>query len=185
MSEATRLSERLVYEGTTFDVAVERVRLPHGVESDLEIVRHDGSVVLIPETDDGTLLLVRQYRHAVGAHLWELPAGSLEAGEDPDAAARRECQEELGLVAERLERGPTYYSTPGFCTERMIFYRVTGLRRPGAGDPQASPDDDEDIEVRAFTRSELRALVDSGQIEDLKTLAGLALGDALGAQPRG
>jgi ADP-ribose pyrophosphatase len=160
MSEATRLSERLVYEGTTFDVAVERVRLPHGVESDLEIVRHDGSVVLIPETDDGTLLLVRQYRHAVGAHLWELPAG-------------------------RLERGPTYYSTPGFCTARMIFYRVTGLRRPGAGDPQASPDDDEDIEVRAFTRSELRALVDSGQIEDLKTLAGLALGDALGAQPRG
>ena len=95
---AAVLSSRLVYEGRIFDVTVDRVRLPHGREADSEIVRHDGSVVLVPMDDDGRVMLVRQYRHAAGRFLWELPAGSLEVGEDPDEAARRECQEELGLI---------------------------------------------------------------------------------------
>ena len=98
------LSRRLVYEGRVFDVTEERVRLPHGHETSVELVRHEGSVVLVPVDADGRLRLVRQYRHAAGRFLWELPAGSLEPGEDPDAAARRECQEELGLVAGRMER---------------------------------------------------------------------------------
>ena len=170
----TPLSSRLVYEGRIFDVTVDRVRLPHGRDADLEIVRHDGSVVLIPVADEGRVLLVRQYRYAAGRFLWELPAGSLEVGEDRDAAASRECQEELGLVPGCLERLLTLYPTPGFCTETMTYYRATGLRPPGPGDPEAHQDEDESIEVRAFSVDEIRAMVASGEIADLKTVAGLS-----------
>jgi 8-oxo-dGTP pyrophosphatase MutT (NUDIX family) len=170
------LTSRLVYEGRIFDVTVDRVRLPHGPEADLELVRHDGSVVLIPIADDGRLLLVRQYRHAAGRYLWELPAGSLEAGEDPDAAAARECHEELGLIPDRLERLLTLYPTPGFCTETMTYYRAMGLRAPGPDDAPAHQDEDESIEVGAFTVDEIRAMVARGEIADLKTVAALALG---------
>lgn len=170
---AQTLASRLVYEGRIFDVTVDRVRLPHGREADLEIVRHDGSVVLMPVADDGRLLLVRQYRHAAGRFLWELPAGSLEKGEDPDAAAARECQEELGLVPGRLERLLTLYPTPGFCTETMTYYRATGLRAPGPDDPAAHQDEDESIEVGPFTLDEIRQMVARGEIADLKTVAAL------------
>jgi len=169
------LSSRRVYEGHIFDVTVDRVRLPHGREADLEIVRHDGSVVLLPVADDGRVLLVRQYRYAADRFLWELPAGSLEIGEDRDVAAARECQEELGLIADRLERLVTLYPTPGFCTETMTYYRATGLRTPGAGDPEAHQDDDESIEVGAFSVDDIRAMIASGEIADLKTVAGLQL----------
>lgn len=169
------LTSKLVYEGRIFDVTVDRVRLPHGPEADLELVRHDGSVVLIPIAGDGRLLLVRQYRHAAGRYLWELPAGSLEKDEDPDAAAARECHEELGLIPDRLERLLTLYPTPGFCTETMTYYRATGLRAPRPGDAAAHQDEDESIEVGAFTVDEIRAMVARGEIADLKTVAALAL----------
>ncbi len=172
---ATTLSSRLVYEGRIFDVSVDRVRLPHGREATLELVRHDGSVVLVPVTGEGKLLLVRQYRHAAGRFLWELPAGSLETGEDPDAAAARECQEEIGLVPTALERLLTLYPTPGFCTETMTYYRATGLRPPGPGDPEAHQDEDESIEVGAFSVAQIREMVERGDIADLKTVAALAL----------
>ena len=174
----TTLSSRLVYEGRIFDVAVERVTLPHGAVVDLELVRHDGSVVLVPIADDGRLLLVRQYRHAAGGFLWELPAGSLEKDEDPDAAAARECHEELGLIPTRLERLLTLYPTPGFCTETMTYYRATGLRSPGPDDTAAHQDEDESIEVGAFTVDEIRAMIARGEIADLKTVAALALAPA-------
>ena len=180
---ASTLSSRTVYEGRIFDVLVERVRLPHGREADLEIVRHDGSVVLIPVAGDGRLLLVRQYRHAAGRFLWELPAGSLEVGEDSDAAARRECQEELGLIAGRLDRLLTLFPTPGFCTEVMTYYRATRLRPPADGDAPAHQDEDESIEVGAFSVAEIRAMVSRGEIADLKTVAALALGEGLELPP--
>ena len=169
------LSTRTVYTGRIFDVTVDRVRLPHGREADLEIVRHEGSVVLIPIASDGRVLLVRQYRHAVGRFLWELPAGSLETDEDVAAAAARECQEELGLIAEHLERLHTFFPTPGFCTEAMTYFKATGLRTPGAGDPVAHQDEDESIEVGSFSTAEVRQMIDAGEIADLKTLAALVL----------
>jgi ADP-ribose pyrophosphatase len=169
------LSSRAVYTGRIFDVTVDRVRLPHGREADLEIVRHDGSVVLLPITGDGRVLLVRQYRHAVGQFLWELPAGSLEQGEDPAVGAARECHEELGLIAARLEPLHTLYPTPGFCTEAMTFFRATELRSPGPDDAQAHQDEDESIEVGSFTPTEIRAMIERAEIADLKTVAGLLL----------
>lgn len=175
MSDSTLLSSQRVYEGRIFDVTVDRVRLPHGRETTLEIVRHEGSVVLLPVTDDGKLLLVRQYRHAVGRFLWELPAGSLESGEDPEAAAVRECHEELGLIPSRVERLQTLFPTPGFCTEAMTYFQVSGLRAPGPGDRPAHQDEDESIDVGAYTVDEIGALIVSGDISDLKTVAGVWL----------
>ena len=175
MSDSTLLSSQRVYEGRIFDVTVDRVRLPHGRETTLEIVRHEGSVVLIPVTDDGKLLLVRQYRYAVGRFLWELPAGSLESGEDLEAAAVRECHEELGLIPSRVERLQTLFPTPGFCTEAMTYFQVSGLRAPGLDDPPAHQDDDESIEVGEYTLDEIGALIVSGDIADLKTVAGLCI----------
>jgi len=172
---APTLSSRTVYVGRIFDVTVDRVRLPQGREADLEIVRHEGSIVLIPIAADGRILLVRQYRHAVGRFLWELPAGSLETDEDVAAAAARECQEELGLVADHLERLHTFFPTPGFCTEAMTYFKATGLRTPGAGDPVAHQDDDESIEVGSFSTAEVRQMIDAGEIVDLKTVAALFL----------
>lgn len=172
---APTLSTRTVYVGRIFDVTVDRVRLPHGREADLEIVRHEGSVVLLPVTGDGRVLLVRQYRHAAGRFLWELPAGSLETNEDTEVAAARECQEELGLVADRLERLHTFYPTPGFCTETMTYFRATELREPRADDPVAHQDEDESIEVGSFTTVEIRRMIDAGEIADLKTVAALFL----------
>ena len=174
-TDAEVLSTRTVYTGRIFDVTVDRVRLPHGREADLEIVRHEGSVVLIPIASDGRVLLVRQYRHAVGRFLWELPAGSLETDEDVAAAAARECQEELGLIADHLERLHTFFPTPGFCTEAMTYFKATGLRTPGAGDPVAHQDEDESIEVGSFSTAEVRQMIDAGEIADLKTLAALVL----------
>ena len=114
-----------------------------------------------------------RYRYAAGRFLWELPAGSLEVGEDRDLAAARECHEELGLIADGLERLQTLYPTPGFCTETMTYYRATKLRAPGPGDPPAHQDEDESIEVGAFSVDEIRAMIASGDIADLKTVAGL------------
>ncbi len=166
---------RKVYEGRIFTVQVESITLPKGLQLEAEIVRHPGSVVIVPVTASREVILVRQYRHAIGRHAWELPAGSLKPGEDVRAAAMRECQEEVGVIAAALEPLGSFFPTPGYCDEEMHFFLATGLREPGAGDEAAHQDDDEDIETKAFSPKELRAMVASGQIVDLKTVAGLSL----------
>lgn len=165
---------RKIYAGRIFTVQVETVTLPNGHELKAEIVRHPGSVVILPVTMEGDLVLVRQYRHAIGSWLWEVPAGSLKKGEDPEDAARRECHEEIGLVPATLERLGAFFPTPGYCDEEMIFYKATGLREPGPGEV-AHPDEDEDIETKAFALDDLRRLIDVGEIIDLKTVAGVSL----------
>ena len=166
---------RKVFEGRVFTVQVETITLPKGGELAVEIVRHPGSVVLIPVTDSGDLLLVRQYRHAIGRWVWELPAGTLKRGEGIEHAASRECHEEIGLIPSRLEHVGAFYPSPGFCDEVMHFYKATGLRTPGAGDEAAHQDEDEDLEPRAFSRADVKAMIASGEIVDMKTLAALAL----------
>jgi ADP-ribose pyrophosphatase len=166
---------RTVFKGRVFTVLVETIALPKGGELAVEIVRHPGSVVLIPVTDDDALMLVRQYRHPIGRWVWELPAGTLKPGEDIEHAAIRECHEEIGLIPARLERVGSFYPSPGFCDEIMHFFRATGLRTPGSADEEAHQDEDEDLEPRAFTRAEVQAMMKAGEIVDMKTLAGLAL----------
>jgi ADP-ribose pyrophosphatase len=165
---------RKVFEGRVFSVVVESITTRKGGNMEVEIVRHPGSVVLIPMTNDGGVMLVRQYRHAIGRSAWELPAGTLKPNEEPGKAAARECHEEIGLVPTRLEPLGAYFPTPGYCDEEMNFYKATGLREPRA-DEKAEQDEDEDIETRAFSIEQIRSMIRSGEIIDLKTVAGLAL----------
>jgi ADP-ribose pyrophosphatase len=165
---------RKIFEGRVFEVVVESITLPKGHKLEAEIVRHPGSVVLLPVTGAGEIILVRQYRPSIGRWAWELPAGTLKPNEDPKKAAARECQEEIGLVPGSLERLGAFFPTPGYCDEEMNFFKATGLREPRAGDDEAAPDEDEDIETRAFAVDQLRAMVRSGDIIDLKTVAALA-----------
>ena len=166
---------RRVFEGRVFTVQVETLTLPKGHELKAEIVRHPGSVVIIPVTEHGDIVLVKQYRPAIGRSAWELPAGSLKPGEDPGEAARRECQEEIGLIAGTIEQLGAFYPTPGYCDEEMNFFRAAQLRTPTDADQAAHPDEDEDIEARAFSIAAIRSMIAAGEIIDLKTVAGLAL----------
>lgn len=159
-----------VFEGRVFTVTKDRVRMPHGVETTLDVVRHRGSVVLIPMPDPESVILVRQYRHAIGQHVWELPAGSLDPGEPADEAALRECHEEIGMLATQAERIASLYPSPGYTTEVMHFYRLTGLHTPGH---DAEQDEDEHLEPRTFTLAQLRDAVARGEITDMKTVAAL------------
>jgi len=166
---------RKIFEGRIFSVHVESITLPRGERLEAEVVRHPGSVVLIPVTDRGEVVLVRQYRHAIGRSAWELPAGSLKQGEDPRAAAVRECHEEIGLIPSTVERLGAFFPTPGYCDEEMNFYRAAGLRAPADDDPSVQQDEDEDIEAQAFSVETIRQMVATGEIIDLKTVAGLML----------
>jgi ADP-ribose pyrophosphatase len=176
MDEArgTVLRHEEIYRGRIFTVVRDRVRLPKGVEATLEVVRHPGSVVLLPMPDPGHLILVKQYRYAIDRWVWELAAGSLKPGEDPAEAAARECEEETGLAAGRVEQVGAFYPTPGYCDEKMNFFKLTALAPPD-GRPAASPDDDEDIRTQSFPLDDVRAMISHGEIDDLKTAVGLTL----------
>jgi ADP-ribose pyrophosphatase len=165
---------RTVFTGRVFTVHVESITLPKGHKLDAEIVRHPGSVVIVPVTGTGDIILARQYRHAIGRYTWELPAGSLKVGEDPRKAAARECQEEIELVPGRLELLGSFFPTPGYCDEEMHFFLAADLRAPREDDP-ARPDEDEDIEPRPFSVKSILAMIARGEIVDLKTVAGVSL----------
>lgn len=165
-----------LFQGRIFTVQTETLMRPGGGTFTVEIIRHPGSVVIVPVTDEGAIVLVRQYRHAIGRSAWELPAGSLKPAEEVAAAAGRECHEEIGLVSSRLRPLGSFFPTPGYCDEEMHFFRADGLRPPTAGEI-AQPDEDEEIEARAFSRDAIRRMIADGDIIDLKTVAGLALLD--------
>ena len=171
---AELLARTTVYKGRIFQLDIDVVTLPTGHTLNMEIVRHPGSVVLLPIPEPGKVILIRQYRYTIDRWIWELPAGSLKPGENPDHAAARECEEEVGHAPGKVTRLGGYYPTPGFCDEEMIFYRCEDLRPPAA-DSTVRKDDDEEIEPREFTLAEARDLVASGEIVDLKTVAGLSL----------
>lgn len=166
------VSRTRVFSGKVFDVERDRVRFADGREVDLDLVRHRASVVLIPMPSPGEVILVRQYRHAIAKWIWELPAGTADPGEEPDAAAARECHEEIGLVPGRLTQAGTLFPTPGFCDEAMTFYIAEDLR---AADHAAAQDEDEQLEPRTFRLEELDAMAGRGEIEDMKTVCGLQL----------
>ena len=172
MSDVERLDSEEVFKGKVFSVDRDRVKMPNGRSVTVEVVRHSRSVVLVPVPAPGKVILVRQYRYAVNAFLWELPAGSVDEGESPEQAARRECHEEIGLVPSTIVRLSAMYPTPGYCDEEMVFFRLAGLEKP---DEEAAVDEDEDIESKVFDLRDARDMVRSGEIQDMKTLVGLTL----------
>jgi len=166
------LTSQRVFDGKVFDIDRDRVRMPNGRDVTVDVVRHVRSVVLLPIPEPGSIILIRQYRYPVSRWLWELPAGSVDEGEEPDAAAKRECHEEIGQVPETIVRLASFFPTPGYCSEEMIFFRLSSLSVPSEA---AELDEDEDIEPRTFTLAEAREMVRRGEITDMKTVVGLTL----------
>ena len=162
-------SKQVVYEGKIISVELAEVRLPHGARARMEVVRHPGSCVIVAMPDRDHIILIRQYRYPLDRFLWELPAGSLKPGEDPREGAIRECEEEIRLIPTEVEEMGKYYPTPGYCDEYMMLFRMTGLKEPRPGDPVAEQDEDEHIEARTVSLDEARAMIQSGEISDLKT----------------
>jgi ADP-ribose pyrophosphatase len=167
--------KKLVFQGRIFAVSVDRVTYPDGRTVNMEVVRHPGSVVLLPIPAPARIILVRQYRYVVGKWLWELPAGTLEPGEEPEAAALRECHEEVGKIAGRAQHVITFYPSPGFCDEAMNFFLLTELRDRRADEPAAKQDPDELLNVKEFSVAEARQMIRKGEIVDMKTALGLTL----------
>jgi ADP-ribose pyrophosphatase len=174
MKTAKLEQRRTIYEGRVFRVEVDRVQLPSGHTLDMEIVRHPGSVVLLPMPSDDEIILIRQYRYTIDQWIWELPAGTLKPGEDPTEGAARECEEETGRVPQRVARLRTFFPSPGFCDEQMHFFVCQDLTA-SSPDSAVRKDDDEDLEPRVFTLDEAREMLDAGDIVDMKTAIGLAL----------
>jgi len=164
----------IVYKSRVFQVEETRVRFPDGRERDIAVVRHAPVVVLIPVPAHGQVILIRQYRASIARETWELPAGGIERGESEEQAARRECEEEISLVPDALERLGAWFPSPGFCDEAMIFFRASDLRSPAPNSPH-KPDEDENIRAQVFTVQEAKAMAASGQIVDLKTAYGLTM----------
>ena len=163
------LSSREIYKGKIFDVCLDRVS-EEGKEYERAVVHHPGSAVIVPLFDDGTVALVRQYRHPARKHLLEVPAGSLEEGEDPKTGAIRELEEEIGVTADNVELISEFYVSPGFLSEKMHVYLATGLT-----ETQQKLDDDENIEIVRIPLTEAVKLIGDGSIEDAKTIIGLLL----------
>ena len=168
---ATTLDSLAVHRGRAFRTLRDRVRLPNGREATMDVVRHPVSVILLPLPDPGRVILVRQYRYAVDRWIWELPAGNVEPGEDPEAAALRECAEETGWTARRVERIGAFYPSPGYCDEVMIIYRLTELTETA----RLALDADEVLEPRIFTLDTARRMIAEGPVADMKSALGLRL----------
>jgi ADP-ribose pyrophosphatase len=165
----------IIYEGRVFNVTVDDIVYPDGRGVKMEVVRHPGSVVLLPMTAPNRILLVQQYRYVVNKWLWELPAGTRERDETLDAAAVRECHEEVGKVPGRAEKLLSLFPTPGFCDEEMSFFLLTDLRDRVAGEAAPHQDPDELLNVKEFSVVDVRTMVRNGEIRDMKTAIGVTL----------
>ena len=171
-SKATVLSSKVSFKGKVFTVTSDKVTEPSGHTGIRDVVRHNGSVVILAvdaaqNPADPIILVERQYRYAAGCFLLELPAGSIDAGESALAAGKRELIEETGYRAKKWSRLVTYYASPGFLAESMNIYLAEGLK---AG--EAHPEGDESIEVLHIPLSELLSQIQAGKILDGKTIIG-------------
>jgi ADP-ribose pyrophosphatase len=165
-----RLDSELVYQGRVFDVRRDQVLLPDGKRAFLDVVAHGGAVTVLPIDAAGMVWFVRQFRYAAGATLLELPAGTLEPGEDPADCARREVREEVGMSAGRLEKIGGFFLAPGYSTEFLHIYLATELT-PNPLEADA----DEFLSVETLPLEQAYALAETGQLQDGKTLATLLL----------
>lgn len=168
MGDPRLVSAETVYRGRLFDVELATIELEGGVTALRETIRHPGAVCMVPVLDDGSLLLVRQYRHAAGRRLLELPAGTLERDEAPEEAVARELQEEVGYVPGRVERLGGFFVAPGYTSEYIHLFVCSGLR-----ESRLAGDEDEDIEVERMTLGEAVAAVERGEICDAKSVIGV------------
>lgn len=172
------MSRQTIHRGRVVDLGIETIDLPDGRHLELEVVRHVGGAAILALDGEGRICLLRQYRHAAGGWLWELPAGKLEPGEPAALTARRELAEEAGVEAgDWVELGAPIMS-PGFCDERINLYLARGLS------PVATAHEDQEvIEIHWKPLAEVRALIDAGELYDAKSLLALLLAERRGLLP--
>jgi len=163
------IEKEAIYRGRVFDVTIETIREGERTYK-REVVNHNGSAVIVPVFDDNTIALVRQYRHPARKYLYEVVAGTLNKDEDPIAGAARELEEELGHVAERIEKLCEFYISPGFLSEKMFVYLATGLR-----ETKQNLEEDEVIEISRVSFADALTMIERGEIEDAKTITGILL----------
>lgn len=158
-----------IYQGRVVNLAIEEVKLPNGATTRLEVMNHPGAAAAVPLFSDGTIAILRQYRHAVGGWLWEIPAGKLDVpGEDPLACAQRELAEEAGLAAGRWDKLGSIYTTPGFCDEIIHLYLARELR-----EVEMEHEADEVIEVHRRPLPEVLEMIPREELQDTKTMNAL------------
>lgn len=173
MQRETVLASRRIYDGRVVSLRLDDVRTSRSLQTMREIVEHHGAVALVAVDDEDRVLFVKQYRHAVGRVTTEIPAGTLEPGEDPLTSAARELAEETGYSAAQFERIGGIYPSPGFCTEHIHLYLARRLTRG-----VAHPEDDEHIVVESVPWAEAIRRVTAGEIDDAKSVCALLLADA-------
>jgi ADP-ribose pyrophosphatase len=178
-----QVASRLIHHGKVIDIYADTVRFPNGTTAEMDIIRHPGASAIVPfltdpRGDDPQLLLIRQYRYAAGGYLWEIPAGRLDAGEDPHACAVRELREETGCTAARVEHLYTMFTTPGFTDETIHVFSATGLVRG-----ETAHEHDEFMEVVPMSLRDALERIRTGEIRDAKTALAIlyAAGFATGA----
>jgi len=167
----TRLSSERIFTGRAVKLDVDRVRLPDGTESVREVIRHPGAVVIVGLLADQRVVMIRQHRYCVGQELLELPAGTLEAGEDPAECARRELAEETGYQSDDWTKITSFYTTPGFTDELIHCYLAKNLQPGGVGEM----DEDERIETVTMPLSSAQTMARRGELHDAKTMVALLL----------
>lgn len=175
MMELKRLKRKVLYSGKVFDLIVDEVEYPSGRRGVREIAHHPGGAVVVPVLEDGQVMLVRQLRYPFGVHVLELPAGKLGPGENPEAAARRELEEETGWVADHLTKLTSIYTTPGFCDEELHIYLGTGLH--ASPDGHKREEGEFTMTIHTFPLDETLRLIETGEIKDSKTIVGLLLAE--------
>ncbi|MDR1298898.1 MAG: NUDIX hydrolase [Oscillospiraceae bacterium] len=163
-----RVSGKIEYTGKVFSVRRDIVELHTGKRVEREVVEHSGGVVILPFTDNGKILMVRQYRYPLEKTMLELPAGRIEPGERPRAAAKRELSEETGCTARKLLYMGVIYPSPGFCDEALHMYAAIGLKRG-----KSHPDEDEHLTMTSVPLDKVTGMIMSNAIKDAKTLVGI------------
>jgi ADP-ribose pyrophosphatase len=159
-----------LYNGKIFDVVLEKVTLPNGVVKNREIVRHPGAAAMVPLLDDGNVVLIKQYRHAVGQFVWEIPAGTLEPEEAPLGCAQRELVEEIGYEAATFDKLTEIWPAPGYTDEQIHIFLATGLTAA-----EQELEDDEVLEAQPMPLETALEMIRTGEIQDGKTIVGLLL----------
>lgn len=159
---------RNIYAGKVITLNIDTVQLPNGLTVDLETIRHPGAAAVVPVKDDGAVVLIRQFRHAAGGFIYEIPAGKLAPGEDPLHCASRELEEEVGYRAASFELLSSIFTAPGFADEVIHVYQATGLTKG-----QQQLDRDEVLDVIEMPLREAIAKIEDGTIRDAKTIIGL------------
>ncbi|MCR5302242.1 MAG: NUDIX hydrolase [Lachnospiraceae bacterium] len=167
-----RIGRTLIHNGAIVDIYQDRMRLPDGSEENFDFIKHKGAAAVIPVMDDGRIIMVRQYRNAIDSYTLEIPAGGLDGADEPTrTAAHRELEEETGYYAkiEDVEFLLSLYTTVAFCNEKIDIYVAHNLTKT-----HQHLDDDEFIDVEAFTVDELTDMIMQGRIVDAKTIAALS-----------